>query len=546
MKLKAVSGIMLTLLLVGSLNMAFNVAPGGAEVPIKVGVIGPMGSIQGQGMMEGATLAVEEINVAGGVLGQNLTLFLGDEGADPATGAAEMERLISVDGVDFVLGGFRTEIVFPMREVAMDHKKIFIMTGSATTELINCWQTPAMGCGKCVREDYDRYKYTFRSTPTNTTVMFLHVLLPYIKHYLIPKVMIPIFGKPIKVAVLVEMAAWTQQLRSLIIMGGSLFFSMVHPYNVTDYTAEIVYKSYPSPTATDFSVELQAIEELGAQLIFHVFSAQAGRTFIEQWGEMQIPAVPIGVNVLAQESSHWDMTGGNCEGEAFLSSPVRVNVTEKTISFWDNYVTRWGHDPIYTAFGAYDTVYALAEAIERAGTIDPDANPETDYVAGMNRTRGRLIKELEGTDRISTVGRFKFTLFHDVFVEPTKDPPRTGAYWYDDPDLPVEEISYVTWLSSEYVTPLIVQWQNGERVVVFPFNQTYTVDFQFLPWIVSPLSGDVNGDGIVNILDGVIIAVAFGTEPSDPKWNPLADIVADNIINIQDILLWAIHFGETW
>jgi len=65
----------------------------------------------------------------------------------------------------------------------------------------------------------------------------------------------------------------------------------------------------------------------------------------------------------------------------------------------------------------------------------------------------------------------------------------------------------------------------------------------------SPLEvipGDVNRDGIVNILDGVIIAVAFGSRPGDPKWNPIADIITDNIINIQDILLWAIHFGETW
>jgi len=65
--------------------------------------------------------------------------------------------------------------------------------------------------------------------------------------------------------------------------------------------------------------------------------------------------------------------------------------------------------------------------------------------------------------------------------------------------------------------------------------------------LMSPYTeGDVNHDAIVNILDGVIIAVAFGTEPGDPKWNPHADLNEDGIINIQDILLWAIHFGETY
>jgi hypothetical protein len=146
----------------------------------------------------------------------------------------------------------------------------------------------------------------------------------------------------------------------------------------------------------------------------------------------------------------------------------------------------WDEDPIYTAFGTYDAMTVLTAAIERAGTFDADADPETDYVAsaGENRTRGRLIKELEETDMEIIMGRFKFETYHDVFVEATKDPPGTGAHWYKDPDkrdLPAEDIFYVTWLSSEYVVPLLIQWQNGERAIVFPLNQAYTSEIQFPP-----------------------------------------------------------------
>jgi hypothetical protein len=63
------------------------------------------------------------------------------------------------------------------------------------------------------------------------------------------------------------------------------------------------------------------------------------------------------------------------------------------------------------------------------------------------------------------------------------------------------------------------------------------------------LISDINGDGIVDILDGVIIGVAFGSRPGDPKWNPIADIAPegepDNLIDIQDIVLWATYFGKT-
>lgn len=447
----------------------------------KIGVIGPMDWIQGTGQAHGTKLAATEINDAGGVLGHKwVVLTENDGGEDPDVATLAISRL--APKVDFLMGGFRTEAMFPMREIAMDHKKIFIMTGSATTELINCWQTPAMGCGKCVREDYDRYKYLFRVTPPNSSGLFTHMLVPYVKHYVIPELLIPIVGKPVKIAVLVEMAAWTNQLRSLIEAGGDLFFSRVHPYNVTDYTARVVYTSYPSPTATDFSVELQEIEDRGVHLIIHVFSAKAGQIFTTQWGERPKKAIPIGVNVLGQENSHWDITEGKCEYEIVASTPPRINVNERVIPFWDRYVEMWDEDPIYTAFGTYDAMTILTAAIERAGTFDPDAHPETEYVAGMNRTRGRLIKELEETDMEIVMGKFKFTTYHGVLVEATKDPPGTGAYWYTDPDkrdLPAEDIFYINWLSSEYVVPLLIQWYNGERIVVFPLNQTYTEDIQF-------------------------------------------------------------------
>lgn len=427
---------------------------------IKIGVIGPMEWVQGKGMWEGATLAAEEINNAGGVLVNEtwyqLVLYKGDEGTEPATGTLAMERLITMDKVDFVMGGFRTEITFPMRDVAMDHKKVYLLTGSATTELIDCKGTTKYPCietvpeGYCVRHNYERYKYVFRVTPPNVSVLFSETLVPFLKGYLIPHVMVPIYDVPVKVAVVVEKAAWTEYLRGLIENVGELFFGPLQ--------SKIVYKGYPSPSATDFSAELTAIKDSGAQLIVHVFSGEAGQIFIKQWGERKIPAVPIGVNVLGQESGHWDVTEGKCEYEAFLSSPPRVGLSEKTVQFWDNYVERWGHDPIYTSFGTYDAMYILKEAIERAGSIDSDA----------------VVAELEKTDTVTTFGKFKFTRTHDVFAEPSHTTKRIQEFPY----------SHYDWLSSEYVKPLIVQWRNGTKVVVYPFNQTYTQQFAIPPWML--------------------------------------------------------------
>jgi len=56
--------------------------------------------------------------------------------------------------------------------------------------------------------------------------------------------------------------------------------------------------------------------------------------------------------------------------------------------------------------------------------------------------------------------------------------------------------------------------------------------------------GDVNGDGIINIQDIVIAALAFGSQPGDPNWNPVADLNRDGIVNIVDLVIIGIRFGE--
>jgi len=56
---------------------------------------------------------------------------------------------------------------------------------------------------------------------------------------------------------------------------------------------------------------------------------------------------------------------------------------------------------------------------------------------------------------------------------------------------------------------------------------------------------DLNYDGIVNIVDISIVAVAFGSTPEDLGWNIIADLNNDEIINILDVSMVAMEFGKT-
>jgi hypothetical protein len=63
--------------------------------------------------------------------------------------------------------------------------------------------------------------------------------------------------------------------------------------------------------------------------------------------------------------------------------------------------------------------------------------------------------------------------------------------------------------------------------------------------IILSIPGDVDGDRIVNILDLTIVALAFGSVPGGPNWNPNADVTLDGVVDIRDLTFVAIHFGQT-
>ena len=80
---------------------------------------------------------------------------------------------------------------------------------------------------------------------------------------------------------------------------------------------------------------------------------------------------------------------------------------------------------------------------------------------------------------------------------------------------------------------------------IFP-NETLTGDNTYIDGTVRVnMVGDMNSDKKVSITDIVIIALAFGSKPGDPNWNPNADLNNDGKVSITDVVIAAIHFGET-
>jgi branched-chain amino acid transport system substrate-binding protein len=105
----------------------------GAQAQVKFGVGGPItgGSAAfGAQIKNGVEQAVEDINAAGGILGQKIVLSIGDDRADPKEGRSVANKF-AADGVKFVIGHFNSGVTIPASDVYLDYGMLEI-TPAAT------------------------------------------------------------------------------------------------------------------------------------------------------------------------------------------------------------------------------------------------------------------------------------------------------------------------------------------------------------------------------------------------------------------------------
>src|SRR3954466_15434791 len=174
-----------------------------AQGTIKVAVMGPMAFVQGEHHWNGAEMARDEINKAGGInVGgkkMQVELVRADtneiQSVPDATNA--VERVITRDKADVLIGGFRSEAVLAMQEVAMDYKKLFLGVGAAHSKL-----------GANVESNYERYKYWFRVTPTKAPDLFRTLMA--VLGNIGDQVRTSAKTDTPKIAIVAEKAVWTE------------------------------------------------------------------------------------------------------------------------------------------------------------------------------------------------------------------------------------------------------------------------------------------------------------------------------------------------
>jgi branched-chain amino acid transport system substrate-binding protein len=371
----------------------------------------------------GITLAVEEINAAGGVnvagTKRPLRVEISDTrdleaGVPVAEALLATERLIIEKKANFIVGGpIRSEAALAAMDVVSKHKTVSILSAGVLS--------PAYS--KRVEDNYDKYKYCFRTTGS----------------------VVPMIGGTLKTFESIKAKKGFDKAYIMV-------QDVAHARSAGNGLKEGLEKQgwkvlaleiYPTGT-TDFSVGLSKAKDANAQILIPWFDMPEVSILMKQWFDMKVPALPIGYIHALQDEGTWKATDGKVAYAVVFyakAGAVATKAIPMSEGFVPNHKKKYGVEPRseWTST-SYTVVYILKDAIERAKSLDPDL----------------IIPALEKTDMMGTYGRVKFDPKSHQIIE-NGDPKETAVGMW-------------------------AQWIDGKRTIVFP-DKIATRSLEMPPWV---------------------------------------------------------------
>lgn len=365
-----------------------------ADLPkeIVLGVPTSLGTLEGKESHMAVVLAAEEINAKGGVkVGAAMLPFKVEalDVRDASPGVPVPEALLGLEKVilekkanAIMVSPFRSEAILSGMDIVSKYKVPMMASIAASPEYT----------AKIGKEP--KYKYCFR-VATNAQ----YIVSGIVDGLLTLKTK---FGYD-KVYCLYQDVAWSRATAEIIP-------KIIEPKGMKVVGSE----RFPTGTA-QFSSSLMKVQASNAQVIATIFDMPESGILVKQINAMKIPAVISGfISPMAQPSA-WKTFEGNIAGvinHILELGNMPVKKWPKTLAFHEAFQKRWGA-PVEAGHGpapSYESVYMLKGAIERAGSLDPDA----------------VVSELEKTDYVGLLGRTRFNKEHQIVYG--TDPQETALF----------------------------------------------------------------------------------------------------------------------
>lgn len=328
-----------------------------ADKVVKIGNIEPLSgpsAAVGQQGKNARDMAIAEINAAGGIKslgGAKLELIYADSESKPEKGVSEAERLINTEKVNILTGCWNSSVTYPVTAVAERYGVPFVVPVSVADKITE-----------------QGFKYTFRIAAkdgwwTRDQFAFL-------------KDMEKEFNtKLLTVAFVYENGDWGKGMAK-----GWKELAEKNGYKI------VLDEPYPS-SATDLSPVVTKIKRANPDVLLLVSNAADAILLTNTLAEYKVtPKAIIGSGGGHADPSFLKAVGKNgqyifdiVEWETDVNKPGAKETNEK-------FKKLYGYNLAGESSDAYIAMYVLADALERAGSLDPkairDALAKTDLKTG--------------------------------------------------------------------------------------------------------------------------------------------------------------------
>lgn len=343
-----------------------------AEGTVKVGLIGPMTggtAVYGTAVANGAKIAVEEINALGGL---QLELLVQDDEGD-AEKAINAYNTVMDDGAQFILGTVTTNPCIAVSAQAYE-ERVFMLTPSASSSEVTAGKD-------------NTYQVCFTDP-----------------------------AQGIAAADMIAQKSLGQKI-GVIYNSGDPYSTGI--YQAFDAEAKqlgldvVTAQAFASDDNADFSVQLAACKNAGADLVFLPIYYTPASLVLAQARSMDYAPVFFGVDGMDGILTLEGFDAALAEGVMLLTPFSAASTDEKTTAFVAAYSAAFGETPNQFAADAYDGMWALYNAATAAGiTADTSYEDACELLIAQFQTQ-----QLDGlTGQLSWAATGEVTKTPNVYV----------------------------------------------------------------------------------------------------------------------------------
>ena len=323
-----------------ALGTALLGGPASAQDTIKIGVTQPLtGAFAASGnyVAQGAKLAEEEVNKAGGVLGKKIELIVEDNKSNPTEAVATAEKLIVKDKVPVMMGAWSSTLTLAVMPKLEEYKVPMLVETSSSGKITTSGNP-----------------YVFRISPTSEMEA---------------KAFTPLFQSlGIKKA---DFLATNNDFG----LGASKEFSEA----AQRAGVEIGVKETMDPKATDFSAQLAKIKASGGDTLFVTTAVEQITLILKQAKDQLLTARIITTGGSNSPDQLIAQAGEAANGSYHLvfftpwfpEAVKNPDVARKFVGLWNE--KKYNVGGLTEGFRGWDGIQVIVEAIKAAGKAEAEA-----------------------------------------------------------------------------------------------------------------------------------------------------------------------------